>query len=248
MHGYIIHTKKNMNIKTTTIIKSLVSLFVMISCCVFCSCQPIDTMKMKAYLNNHSQEMVLEVEQKIDKNQKTAKYNIILEKDDDDMSLDRIENIRKVVNAYMVSDKNSYLNQGYQVFVSLQNGSNFASSKRPVFFAFFSNVDEGYLKYHGNGDIVYQETKEELKTLMFRFDPGDEEYLSLLSDVDTIIFAGIYHTDDTKYMNKLFSEIEKLSGDTTIKVNQQWYPAFVNAGLDCDIREETSDYVLFEMG
>ena len=215
------------------------------TCCMFCSCQNTDSLAFKSYLNSHSEEVVLEVEQKINAEQRTAKYTIVLQKEDSDMDLARIEQFRKITNDYFQSDKDSCLNQGYQVFVCLQNGSHFGSSKEPSFFAYFANFENGILSYYGDGRVVEQDTSKELNTLVFRFDPGDEQSLSVLSNIENIIFAGIYNTDDTEYMNKLFSEINNCTNLKTIRVNQYWYPAFSEADLNCEVKEETSDLASF---
>ena len=213
-------------------------------CCVFCSCRQTDSREMKSYLNTHSEENVLEVKMQIDAEQKTAKYIIVMQKQNSDMGLDRIESFREVINDYMKINGNSCLNQGYQVFVCLQNGSHFGTSKEPSFFAYFANFENGVLSYYGD-DIVEQETSNELNTIIFRFDPGDERSLSVLGNIENIVFAGIYITDDSEYMNKLFSEINKLPNLKTITVNQSWYPAFAEADLRCEVKESISDYSYF---
>ena len=217
----------------------IVVLFVS-TCCMFCSCQNTDSLALKSYLNSHSEEIVLEVEQKIDAEQKTAKYTIVLQKEDNDMDLARIEKLREFINDYFQNDQNSCLNQGYQVFVCIQNGSHFGTSKEPSFFAYFANFENGLLSYYGDGRVVEQNTSKELNTLVFRFDPGDEQSLSLLNSVENIVFAGIYNTDDSEYMNELFSEINNLTNLKTIRVNQYWYPVFADAELNCVVKEETN--------
>lgn len=229
-----------MNETVKRYISVIITVTVLMTALLLCSCGDARFSDMKRYVNEHSDVRVTSIYMVGDTEyvnecllNKQVLLEVALASGKQHYSIDELESLRIALNDYMTSDPDSYINKGYHVVVWVHNTYYLATEGPISRCAVFSNSDSLYVEY-------YTDLNDSLCTAMYK--PYKED-VSMLGNILNVKYLWLidegysYEHNESFPIDAINEAAPDLNGIRVLYIDENYYDRFDASGLEYKVEK-----------